>query len=246
MKAAFNVKSGRLDVLSVQLLTDNLTLINKELQQRTENFGNLRNMPFTLDLQNFSNPASIDLPKMIALFARYNMCIIAIRHSNEEWASLAKQFRIGFSIIPEEQANYHVKAAGTALAIQKEEVKKDLATTSNMVTVSPTLVINRNIRTGQQIYAEKADLIVLGLVSEGAEIIADGNIHVYGPLRGRALAGAAGNKETRIFVQSMEAELVSVAGLYRIFDQKLPAQLDHNPVQIFLQDDRLVLSAIQR
>ena len=117
--------------------------------------------------------------------------------------------------------------------------------TTDSAVVAPTVLINRTIRTGQQIYAEKGDLIVMGLVSEGAEIIADGNIHVYGPLRGRALAGAAGNKEARIFVQSMQAELVSVAGIYRVFDQKLPSHLDHQAVQVFLQDDRLVLSAIQ-
>lgn len=245
MKAAFNVKSGRLDVLSVQLLTDNLTLINKELQQRTERFGNLRNMPFTLDLHNFSNPATIDLAKLIAVFARYNLRIIAIRHHDEAWANLAKEFRIGFGVLPEEQANSHVKAAGKALSVSKEEPSISQEVTTDSAVVAPTVLINRTIRTGQQIYAEKGDLIVMGLVSEGAEIIADGNIHVYGPLRGRALAGAAGNKDARIFVQSMQAELVSVAGIYRVFDQKLPSHLDHQAVQVFLQDDRLVLSAIQ-
>ena len=108
-----------------------------------------------------------------------------------------------------------------------------------------TVVVDRPIRTGQQVYAENADLIVLALVSEGAEIIADGNIHVYGPLRGRALAGAAGNKQARIFAQSMQAELVSVAGIYRVFDQNLPPHLHHKAVQIHLQDDRLVIAPIQ-
>jgi septum site-determining protein MinC len=242
MRAAFYVKSGRLDVLSIQLLTDNLTFINKELKQRTERFGNLRNMPFTLDLHYFSNPATVDLGKLIALFAQYNIRIIAIRHSDEAWANSAKDLRLGFGLLPEEEAHTHVKAAGKALTMQNVEPKSD---PPEVASVAPTLMINRTVRTGQQIYAEKGDLIVMGLVSEGAEIIADGNIHVYGPLRGRALAGAAGNKETRIFAQSMQAELVSVAGIYRIFDQKLPTHLDRQPVQTYLQDDRLILSAIQ-
>ncbi|WP_239326794.1 septum site-determining protein MinC [Snodgrassella gandavensis] len=245
MKAAFNVKSARLDALSVQLLTDDLTLINYELKQRAERFGNLRNMPFTLDLQNLANPATVDLGKLIALFARYHLRIIAVRHSDAVWASLAKQQNIAFSILPEEQANTRVKAVAEALSPQAANVNNEKIISSVATNALPTLVIDRTIRTGQQVYAEKSDLIVLGLVSEGAEIIADGNIHIYGPLRGRALAGAAGNKDTRIFAQSMQAELVSVAGIYRIFDQQLPAHLDRHAVQIFLQNDRLVLSAIQ-
>ncbi|MGE9549417.1 septum site-determining protein MinC [Snodgrassella alvi] len=244
MKPAFNVKSARLDTLSVQLLTDDLTLINHELKQRAERFGNLRNMPFTLDLHNLTNPETLDLAKIVALFSRYHLRIIAIRHSDAAWVSLAKQHNIAFSILPEEQANSRVKAVADALVQPSADVN-DKINSSVAASALPTLVIDRTIRTGQQVYAEKSDLIVLGLVSEGAEIIADGNIHIYGPLRGRALAGAAGNKETRIFAQSMQAELVSVAGIYRIFDQQLPAHLDRHPVQIFLQNDRLVLSAIQ-
>jgi septum site-determining protein MinC len=245
MKAAFNVKSARLDTLSVQLLSDDLTLINHELKQRAERFGNLRNMPFTLDMQNLANPATVDLGKLIALFARHHLRIIAIRHSDVAWANLAKQQNIAFSILPEEQANTRVKAVAEVLSPPSENVTKEKIVSSVTENAQPTLVIDRTIRTGQQVYAEKSDLIVLGLVSEGAEIIADGNIHIYGPLRGRALAGAAGNKDARIFAQSMQAELVSVAGIYRIFDQQLPAHLDHQPVQVFLQNDRLVLSAIQ-
>ena len=112
------------------------------------------------------------------------------------------------------------------------------------VPAKPTVVIRQPIRTGQQVYAENADLIVLAMVSVGAEIIADGNIHVYAPLRGRALAGAGGNKKARIFVQHMQAELVSVAGVYRTFEQDLPADLRNQAVQVYLEDDRLVVSAL--
>ena len=108
-----------------------------------------------------------------------------------------------------------------------------------------TLIVETPIRTGQQVYAEKADLIVLGMVSEGAEIIADGNIHVYAPMRGRALAGESGDKSARIFIQSMQAELVSIAGIYRVFEQNLPPSLHKKPVQVSLQEDgRLSVAAI--
>ena len=109
---------------------------------------------------------------------------------------------------------------------------------------NPTVLVSTPVRTGQQVYAENADLIVTGAVSQGAELIADGNIHVYAPMRGRALAGAGGNRNARIFIHSMQAELVSVAGIYRNFEQDLPDHLHKKPVQISLQDDRLVISAI--
>lgn len=244
MKAAFNVKSARLDTLTIQLFTDDLSMIGKELQQCAERFGNLRNMPFTLDLQNLSNPAALDLGKLIALFARHQLRIIAIRHPDTSWASLAKQYRVAFSVLPEEQASRSVKtvAESFAVPVEKPSVQESIKSGVNAL---PTLVVEHTIRTGQQVYAENADLIVLGLISEGAEIIADGNIHVYGPLRGRALAGAAGNKKARIFAQSMQAELVSIAGIYRLFDQPLPDHLNRHAVQIYLQNERLVISTIQ-
>jgi septum site-determining protein minC len=108
-----------------------------------------------------------------------------------------------------------------------------------------TVVVTSPVRTGQQVYAEQADLVVLGMVSEGAEIIADGNIHVYAPMRGRALAGESGDTSARIFLQSMQAELVSIAGIYRVFEQNLPPSLHKKAVQIELQDDeRLAIFAI--
>ena len=110
--------------------------------------------------------------------------------------------------------------------------------------VRQTLVVEKPIRTGQQVYAENADLIVLGLVNEGAEVIADGHIHIYAPLRGRALAGASGDQNARIFAQSMQAELVSIAGIYRTFDQQLPPHLHRQAVQIYLQKERLAIAAL--
>ena len=107
-----------------------------------------------------------------------------------------------------------------------------------------TIVVEKPIRTGQQVYAENADLIVLGLVNEGAEVIADGHIHIYAPLRGRALAGAGGDQNARIFAQSMQAELVSIAGIYRTFDQQLPPHLHRQAVQVYLQKERLAIAAL--
>ena len=87
------------------------------------------------------------------------------------------------------------------------------------------------------IAAQQGDLVVTAMISAGAEVIADGNIHVYAPLRGRALAGASGDKEARIFTTSMEAELVSVAGIYRTFEAGVPDELTRQPTTISLRDD---------
>ena len=242
MNPAFDVKSARLDALAIQLQTDDVSVIQADLQQRLSRFGDLHSMPFTLDVHALSHPASLDLGRLIAVFAKNNLRIIALRHNDERWAALAKQHRLAFSLLPQERADEKVRQVVQAAETNQTHTAAPVATPLP-VTVS-TVVVDRPIRTGQQVYAENADLIVLALVSEGAEIIADGNIHVYGPLRGRALAGASGNKQARIFAQSMQAELVSVAGIYRVFDQNLPPHLHHKAVQIHLQDDRLAIAPI--
>jgi septum site-determining protein MinC len=104
----------------------------------------------------------------------------------------------------------------------------------------PPLVIDRPLRSGQRIYA-KGDLIVLGLVSNGAEVIAEGNIHIYAPLRGRALAGVHGNHDARIFCTCLEAELISIAGIYRTTEVPLPGEVAGKPVQIRLDDEEKLL-----
>lgn len=104
-------------------------------------------------------------------------------------------------------------------------------------------LITRPVRSGQQIYARDTDLIVMGPVGPGAEVIADNNIHVYGPLRGRALCGVSGNTETRIFCQSLEAELVSVAGNFRLLEN-IPEDLRGKPAQIWLDNERLTIEPL--
>ncbi|MFZ2267726.1 MAG: septum site-determining protein MinC, partial [Azonexus sp.] len=100
-----------------------------------------------------------------------------------------------------------------------------------------TITLDKPLRSGQRFYAKGCDLIVTAMVSAGAEVIADGNIHVYAPLRGRALAGASGDKNARIFTTSLEAELVSVAGLYRTFEAGVPADMARLPATISLVEE---------
>jgi septum site-determining protein MinC len=108
----------------------------------------------------------------------------------------------------------------------------------------PALVIDRPLRSGQRIYA-KGDLVVLGLVSNGAEVIAEGNIHIYAPLRGRALAGVHGNHDARIFCTCLEAELISIAGIYRTTEVPLSADVAGKPVQIRLDEEKLLIEPLR-
>ena len=104
-----------------------------------------------------------------------------------------------------------------------------------------TRLVTMPVRSGTQVYARGADLVVTAPVSAGAELVADGHIHVYGPLRGRALAGASGDVGARIFCSRLEAELVSIAGRYLVSEQ-LPPEQHGSPVQIALVDDRLTIT----
>ncbi len=101
------------------------------------------------------------------------------------------------------------------------------------------MIIDTPVRAGQRVYARGCDLIITAAVNNGAEVIADGSIHVYAALNGRALAGASGNAEARIFALSMQPELVSIAGVYRTFDEGFPPQLARQPAQIRLVGDRI-------
>lgn len=114
--------------------------------------------------------------------------------------------------------------------------------------VPRTITLDKPLRSGQRFYAKGSDLIVTAMISAGAEVIADGNIHIYAPLRGRALAGASGDKTARIFTTCLEAELVSVAGIYRTFEAGVPAELARQPATVCLTEDggesRLTVAAL--
>jgi len=107
-----------------------------------------------------------------------------------------------------------------------------------------TRVLDRGLRSGQKVYARGADLVVVGLVSPGAEIIADGNIHVYGALRGKAMAGARGDESARIFTTRLDAELVAVAGVYRVVDTELPPDLKERPAEVRLHAGALSITPL--
>ena len=280
MKAAFEVKSTRLEMLSLRLHTADLAQLSQFLRKKKDKYQVLGALPFVLDLDDLTD-ADADLSAIVSLLARQGIAVIAARGAEQRWADKVHAAGLFYlshehKKLAETEIGEHEKATCTepvaeptedsvteAAATAKDSVagtqaesaaenngqaveeEKQPAAAADDHAPRPTLVINSPVRTGQQVYAKNADLIVMGMVSEGAEVIADGNIHVYAPLRGRALAGESGNKTARIFAQSMQAELVSVAGIYRVFEQNLPPHLHKHAVKIELQEDeRLAISAI--
>ena len=165
---------------------------------------------------------------------------------------------LGFTVVPDvllagvQKTGLAVlsKPSERALKLPAKEVMTERVVETRVETVIEervvqrlSRVVTRPVRSGQQIYAEGADLIVLSQVSEGAEVLADGHIHIYGTLRGRALAGVKGDENARIFCQQLEAELVSVAGNFMLQDA-LPKELLKKPAQISLQGEKIVVEAL--
>ena len=137
-------------------------------------------------------------------------------------------------------------AAQAAATTSGMKTATSATTNTDVPAAAPTMVVRGPLRSGQRVYARQSDLIVMGVVSRGAEVIADGNIHVYGPLRGKAMAGARGDTAARIFTTTLDAELVAVAGIYRVIDSKLPAELHQRPAVIQLQKDALHLTPLEK
>ena len=106
------------------------------------------------------------------------------------------------------------------------------------------MVIDKPLRSGQQVYAKGADLVVLSMVSFGAEVIADGSVHIYAPLRGRAVAGARGDTEARIYTTCMQPQLLSIAGTYRALETDLPPDVAGKPAQARLEGDKLIIEPL--
>jgi len=169
------------------------------------------------------------------------------RHASDTQTAASVAEPVTASLPTPEASEDTIEAAPTAAqtvthspAIAKDSVSLGTSASS----AAPTMVIKGPLRSGQRVYARNSDLIVMGVVSRGAEVIADGNIHIYGPLRGKAMAGARGDVAARIFTTGFDAELVAIAGIYRVIDTKLSPELHQKPVVIQLEKDALLINAL--
>ena len=242
--ALFDFKSATLSLEAFLLRTANLTSLSQAL---TERFGSTPDLfngePVVIDLNHLASlELNVNFPELIALLARFKLKAIAVRGGTVAQTQSAQN--AGLIEAPESHA--HAARVETVVQEVVREVIREVPVEVpvHVPMAASTMFIDKPLRSGQQVYAKGGDLIVLAAVNHGAEVIADGSIHVYAPLRGKAIAGAKGNTEARIFSICMEPELLSIAGTYRTTDTPLPPDVTGKPAQIRLEGDRLVFDPI--
>ena len=265
--ASFEIKSANLPLVALLLKSTDLQTLASDLKAR---FGDIPdffdNDPLVIDLtqlnaaarRNGADVEAIDFAALLALLRQYSVVPIAIKGGSAAQMAdglaagllAAPDARVVASSPPTPEPERQVAPSTKATATVKAPAPVAAAVPVQPMPEAPlgALVINKPLRSGQQIYARGRDLVVLAMVNAGAEIIADGHIHVYAPLRGKAMAGARGNTEARIFALSLEAELISIAGIYRTIENPLPAKIQGKPAQVRLvagpDGDKLVMDAM--
>ena len=199
--------------------------------------GFFENLPVVIGLEKYTS-ATLDFQQLLEICKAHSVKAIGVRGASLELQEQARAFDLGILAKQKEKSPAYDSDESTAPA------PEPAATPETKTIVQASKVIQHPIRSGQQVYAADGDLIILASVSAGAEILADGNIHVYGTLRGRALAGVKGNTSARIFCRSMAAELVSVAGQYKI-SEDIPSSALGKPCQVYLEDESLKFKELE-
>ena len=261
--ATFEIKSANLPLVALLLKSANLALLATELEQRFSEAPNFfEDDPLVIDLSPLPADApDIDFTHLLELLRARRMAPIAFKGGTVAQGAEARS--VGLVAAPDaemqkgspravdgdeppaspEKAGAAPKKAA-AVPATAAEAMREAARQAPQATPG-ALVVNRQVRSGQQIYAKGRDLVVLGTVNVGAEVIADGHVHVYGSLRGKAIAGARGNVESRIFAFSLEAELIAIAGTYRTAETPLPLEVRGKPTQIRLSGEKLLMEPLR-
>ena len=234
--AILDLRSATLSLVAVVLKTTDLEVLAAELEQRASvTPGLFDDEPVAIDLSRVRDDESpVDFIGLLALLRRHRMVPLAVRSGSFEQTAAA--LAAGLVEAPDSG-----RPSFEPVLLAPPPIERIVEV---QLPPQPPLIIDRPLRSGQQVYARERDLIVLALVSHGAEVIADGHIHVYAPLRGRALAGAGGNLEARIFTTAMEAQLLSIAGFYRTTDEPLPSDVAGKPAMVRLAGGALLVEAL--
>jgi septum site-determining protein MinC len=237
--AVFDLKNTSLPLVSVALRSADLAVLREALDERLRDTPNFFNHdPVVLDIAALrAEPAAIDFAALVQLLRQHRMQPIAVAGASAQQleAALAAGLSEALAAAPAPQPRVET--------VVREVIKEVVREVPGIA--PPTLVIDKPLRSGQQVYAKGGDLIVLAAVNFGAEVIADGNVHVYAPLRGKAIAGARGNTEARIFTTCLEPELIAIAGVYRTTETAIPAEVAGKAAQIRLVGDKLVMEALE-
>lgn len=245
----FEIKSANLPLVALLLKSPDLERLAAELAQR---FGDMPDFfdqdPLLIDLTPLQAGEQADSPvdfaALCALLRPYRLQPTAVRGGNQ--AQTAAALLAGL-VLAQDATVQRGSAASTPVA----EANAAPSAPAAPVAATPApgaLIVDKPLRSGQQVYARGRDLVVMAMVNPGAEVIADGHIHVYAPLRGKAIAGARGNGDARIIALGMDPELISIAGIYRTSDTPLPAAVQGKPAQVRLlsgpEGDKLVIEPL--
>jgi septum site-determining protein MinC len=244
-RTTFEIKSAQLPLVALLVKTPDLALLANELlaaygpQGESPDFFEQDGLVLDFSaLGTESTPSALDA--LLSVLKTCQLVPVAFRSTHPEWTELALNAGL-VKAEPEVQRNRVSSVqAPTQETLVKEVIRE--------IPGPGTMVIDKPLRSGQKVYAKGCDLVVLAMVNQGAEVVADGNIHVYAALRGKAMAGARGNAKARIFALSLEPELVSIAGVYRTSENPFPKDVHGKAAQIRLSDDgqeKLLIEALK-
>ena len=231
----FQLKGSMLAITVLELAKNDLERLDQQLAVKVEQAPDFfNNTPLVLALDKLPAECDLDLPALIALCRKRGLRTLALRSGDSQIIQAAGA--LDLPVLPPSGAKERKLDLGSKTSAEPAKPAEPA--------YRPTRVVTTPIRGGQQVYARDGDLIVLSAVSPGAELLADGNIHVYGPLRGRALAGIKGDTNARIFCQQLAAEMVSIAGRYKVAEDLRRDPLWAEAVQMRLSGDVLNITRL--
>ena len=240
----YDIKSADLPLVAFQLKSGDLQQVEQDLAAQLRETPDFFNQdPALIDLDTLaSEETDIDLQALIQILQKHGLRPVAVKTRRSDWLARAEQA----GLVAADDARIRRQAPAAPISAPAAEPPVAVPAAPAL---SEALVLDKPLRSGQQFYAKGRDLIVLAMVNPGAEVLADGNIHVYAPLRGKAIAGARGYTGARIFAQSMDPELISIAGVYRTSENPLPPDVRGQAAQVALQStadgDKLVITALK-
>lgn len=243
------IKFGQVGLANLKLKRLDPDALATELREKVESASNLfLRTPVVIDLSHLAALPPVEVVReLFDCVRRSGMLPVGLSYGTSDNDQLAQA--LGVPVFAKVRASYERSPDATP-AHTPPPPSREPAPVESAAKPPPaapaaigSLMHDQPVRSGQQIYARGRDLILHALVGNGAEVIADGSIHVYGALRGRALAGAQGDEKARIYCQEFHAELVSIAGHYRVFES-IPDDLRGKPVQAWLDGDKLLLKKL--
>lgn len=245
---AGELKIGQVGIANLRVRTLDVGKLAEEMRDRVARAPKLfARAAVIVDFGGLpGTPALADARALVDALRDAGVIPVALAYGSSDNEQLAVQ--LGLPLLAKFRAQYEPVGGASAPTAPAQPVAVEPAPAkaipATAVSTQPGLVQTTPVRSGQQVYADNRDLTVLAAVGAGAEVIADGSIHIYGALRGRALAGAQGFEQARIFCREFRAELVAIAGHYKVLDD-IPRELHGKPVQISLHDNELRIDALE-